>query len=99
MGRRRQDGAQHQAGQGREPAHAAGLALASAAALPRAKVEVVVSTVEPTVGSEAVTAAKELATTAMSAPVTVTAGTVTAQIPGKAVGRALSFTAQDGAPR
>ncbi|MFN8173179.1 MAG: VanW family protein [Candidatus Nanopelagicales bacterium] len=72
-------------------------ALAAAAARPRAPVAAVVATVEPTVNEEAAQTAGRLATAAIAGPVTVTAGTVTADIPAKAVGRALSFTASDGA--
>jgi len=71
-------------------------ALVDAVLEPRAPVQAVVLDVQPTVTADAADEAVVLAQEAASSPVTVTAGTVTAQIPGKAVGRALSFTAADG---
>ena len=71
-------------------------AMTSAFLKPRAPVEAVVVTVEPTVTPDMTTEAIALAERAGSEPVTVTAGTVTAVIPGDALARALSFTAADG---
>ncbi len=72
-------------------------AMTQAFLLPRAPVRAVIDTVEPAVSPEAAQAAVELATTAKTSPVTVTADTVTAVIPADAIGRALSFTAQGAA--
>jgi vancomycin resistance protein YoaR len=72
-------------------------ALTLALLEPRAPVVAVVATVEPTVTQEATQQAVAQAEEAVSSPVTVTAGTVTASIPPAAIGHALSFTAQDGA--
>lgn len=71
-------------------------AVADALLRPRAPVEAVVVTVEPTITPAAVEAAVALAEEATASPVTVTAGTVTATIPGRAVGRALSFSNDGG---
>lgn len=71
-------------------------ALTTALLEPRAPVVAVVATVEPTITPEQVEAAVAQAEDAMSSPVTVTAGTVTATIPGDAVGRAMSYTVDGG---
>jgi vancomycin resistance protein YoaR len=71
-------------------------AMTQAVLLPRAPVEAVVVTVEPSITPESAAAAVALVQEATSAPVTVKAGTITAVIPGKAVGRALSFSSQGG---
>jgi vancomycin resistance protein YoaR len=70
--------------------------LVDAVLEPRAPVQAVVLDVQPTITAEAEQEALTLVTEASSSPVTVTAGSVTAQIPGRAVGRALAFTAEDG---
>jgi len=72
-------------------------ALTDAVLEPRAPVQAVVLDVQPTVTADAADEAVALAESAAGSPVTVTAGSVTAQIPGRAVGRALSFVAADGA--
>ncbi len=71
-------------------------ALVAALVQPRSTVEATVISKEPTVTDAAVEEALALADTAMASPVEVTAGTVTATIPGRKVGRALRFTAVDG---
>jgi vancomycin resistance protein YoaR len=71
-------------------------ALQTAFLLPREPIQASVVPVEPTVSAEAAQAAIAVAQTAVSAPVTVDASTVTAVIPTDAIARALSFTAQDG---
>jgi vancomycin resistance protein YoaR len=71
-------------------------ALTAAVLQPRAPIDAVVLDVEPTVTQESIDEAVALAEEAAAAPVTVTADTVTAQIPGRAVGRALSFSVEDG---
>lgn len=70
--------------------------LTAALAQPRQPIEAVMKDVSPTVSDEAAQQAVALAEQAAAGPVTVSAGTVTAQIPGKEVRRALTFTAQDG---
>jgi vancomycin resistance protein YoaR len=72
-------------------------AIADALLLPRAPLEAVVVTVEPTVTPDAVDEAVTLVEEATAGPVSVTAGAVQATIPAKAVGRALSFTTEGGA--
>ncbi len=67
-------------------------ALVSAVLLPREPIQATIVEVQPTVTPEAVDEAVALAESATSAPVTVRADQVTATIPGKAVGRALTFT-------
>ena len=71
-------------------------AMTEAFLLPRAPVEAVVVTVEPTISDEATAEALALVSDAQSAPVTVKAGTVTAEIPAKAVARALGFAVESG---
>lgn len=71
-------------------------AMRQAFLLPRAPVEAVVVTVEPSITPEATAEAQALVDDATSAPVTVTAGTVTAVIPPRAVGRALGFDTVNG---
>lgn len=71
-------------------------ALIAALVESRQVIQAEVISAEPTVTRDAAESALSLADTAMSAPVEVTAGTVTATIPGRAVGRALRFTAVDG---
>jgi vancomycin resistance protein YoaR len=63
---------------------------------PRAPVEAVVVTVEASITPEETAEALALVDQATSSPVTVKAGTVTAVIPPKAVGRALSFETEGG---
>ena len=67
--------------------------LVAAVLQSRGTVEATVISADPSVSHDAVESALLLADEAMSAPVEVTAGSVTASIPGKAVGRALRFTA------
>ena len=71
-------------------------AMTEAFLLPRAPVEAVVVTVEPTISDEATAEALALVSDAQSAPVTVKAGTVTAEIPAKTVARALGFAVESG---
>lgn len=71
-------------------------AMTEAFLLPRAPVEAVVVTVEPSISDEATAEALALVSDAQSAPVTVKAGTVTAEIPAKTVARALGFTVEGG---
>jgi vancomycin resistance protein YoaR len=71
-------------------------AMTEAFLLPRAPVEAVVVTVEPSISDEATAEALALVSDAQSAPVTVKAGTVTADIPAKTVARALGFTVESG---
>lgn len=52
---------------------------------------------DPTVSDDAANQAADTATTAISAPVTVTASGISATIPPAAIASALSFTAKDGA--
>jgi vancomycin resistance protein YoaR len=71
-------------------------AMTEAFLLPRAPVEAVVVTVEPSISDEATAEALALVSDAQSAPVTVKAGTVTADIPAKTVARALGFAVESG---
>lgn len=71
-------------------------AITAALARPRETVQATVVMVEPTVGTTAIGQATKVAENATLAPVRVIAGDVTARIPPKAIGRALSFSAQDG---
>ena len=71
-------------------------AMTTAFLLPRAPVEATVVTVEPSISDEATTEALALVSQAQSAPVKVTAGSVTAEIPAKTVARALGFTVENG---
>jgi vancomycin resistance protein YoaR len=71
-------------------------AMTEAFLLPRAPVEAVVVTVEPSISDEATAEALALVSDAQSAPVTVKAGTVTAEIPAKTVARALGFAVENG---
>jgi vancomycin resistance protein YoaR len=71
-------------------------ALTEAALEPRSRIDAIVVKAEPTVSPEAAQEAVAIAESAATNPVTVVAGTVTAVIPAKAIGRALEFTAQDG---
>lgn len=71
-------------------------AMKQAFLLPRAPVEAVVVSVEPSITPEDTAEAQALVDDATSAPVTVTAGTVTAVIPAKAVGRAMGFATENG---
>ncbi len=68
-------------------------AIIEALPLPRAPVRAAVTKEEPAIGEAQVEAARAFAQKAMSAPVTVQADMVTATIPAKAIGRALSFEA------
>ena len=72
-------------------------ALTDAVLAPRKPIRASVVKVDPTVSAEDAQAALKMARAAVSAPVTVHAESVTAKIPAAAVGRALSFTATDGA--
>ncbi|MBK9740747.1 MAG: VanW family protein [Actinobacteria bacterium] len=65
--------------------------LIEAVVKPRAPIPATVDKVEPSITPEAAQAAEELARTAVSDPVTVKAGSVTATIPVSAIGKALSF--------
>lgn len=71
-------------------------ALIDAVLRPRAPIKASVIKVEPSVSSESAEAAVAMATAAVSAPVTVRAESVSAVLPGEAVGEALSFTAEGG---
>ncbi len=71
-------------------------AMTEAFLLPRAPVEAVVVTVEPSISDEATAEALALVSDAQSAPVTVKAGTITAEIPAKTVARALGFAVESG---
>lgn len=71
-------------------------AMTRAFLLPREPVEAVVVTVEPSITPEDTAEAQALVDDATSAPVTVKAGTVTAVIPAKAVGRAMGFATENG---
>lgn len=71
-------------------------ALVDAVLEPRAPVPAVVVQDPPSVSPEAVEEAVAYARTALAAPVTVRAETLTAQIPPRAIGRALAFTVRDG---
>lgn len=71
-------------------------AMTRAFLLPRAPVEAVVVSVEPSITPEDTAEAQALVDEATSAPVTVKAGTVTAVIPARAVGRAMGFATQGG---
>jgi vancomycin resistance protein YoaR len=64
---------------------------------PRAPVPAVITTVEPAISAAAARQAEDLAKAAVSAPVSVTAGTTSATIPAAAIGKALSFTADGSA--
>lgn len=68
-------------------------AIVEAVLKPRAPIPAAVDEVEPSITPEAAQAAQDLATTAVSAPVTVKAEAVTATIPTSAIADALSFTA------
>jgi vancomycin resistance protein YoaR len=76
---------------------AAGTALS--AAFLRTTDPVVLPVVEsaPTVSDDAAAAAAESARRAIAAPVTVTAGSISASIPPAAISRALTYTVKDGA--
>ena len=69
-------------------------ALVDAVLRPRAPVRAAVIKVEPSVSSEAAASAVEMATEAVSSPITVRAESVSAVLPGDAVGEALSFTVE-----
>jgi vancomycin resistance protein YoaR len=69
-------------------------ALVDAVLRPRAPVRAAVIKVEPSVSSEAAASAVEMATEAVSSPITVRAESVLAVLPGDAVGEALSFTVE-----
>lgn len=71
-------------------------ALVAAVLERRAPVQAVVVADEPSVTPEALDEAVAYARQALSAPVTVRAETVTAQLPVRAIGRALSFRVADG---
>jgi vancomycin resistance protein YoaR len=71
-------------------------AMTRAFLLPRAPVEAVVVSVEPSITPEDTAEAQALVDEATSAPVTVKAGTVTAVIPARAVGRAMGFATEGG---
>ncbi|MDO8308120.1 MAG: VanW family protein [Actinomycetota bacterium] len=71
-------------------------ALIDAVLVKRAPVQATVVKVEPSVTPEAQEEAMTLARAAVGAPVAVRAESVTANISGKAIGRALSFTVVDG---
>jgi vancomycin resistance protein YoaR len=71
-------------------------ALVAAVLERRAPVPAVVVADEPSVTPEAVDEAVAYARQALSAPVTVRAESVTAQLPIRAIGRALSFRVADG---
>ena len=71
-------------------------ALTDAVLRPRSPIEASVVKVEPTVSTEAATRALTMARSAVAAPVVVRAESVSATLPGPAVGRALSFTVRDG---
>lgn len=71
--------------------------LIDAVLVKRAPVQATVVKVEPSVTPQAQAEAMTLARAAVSAPVAVRAGKVTANIPATAIGRALSFTVVDGA--
>lgn len=72
-------------------------ALTSAVLLPRKPIQASVVKVDPTVSAAAAQDALKVARTAISAPVTVRAESVTAAIPAAALGNALTFSASDGA--
>lgn len=67
-------------------------ALVDAVLKPRAPIPATVDKIEPSITPEAAKAAEDFARTAVAAPVTVKADTVTATIPTDAISRALSFT-------
>ena len=71
-------------------------ALAAAVVEPRRTVEATVISAEPTVSRDEAERALAVADEAMSAPVEVTAGTIVATIPKRAIGRSLRFSAVDG---
>ena len=71
--------------------------IADAMLKPRQPVQALVRKVEPSITSETVATATQLAQAATAAPVTVQADMVTATIPRQAIGRALSFTTENGA--
>jgi vancomycin resistance protein YoaR len=75
---------------------ATAVAMTTALLRPRAPVEATVLTVEPSISDEATSEALALVSDAQSAPVRVTAGTVTAEIPAKTVARALGFAVENG---
>jgi len=72
-------------------------ALTEAVLAGTTSIDAVIVKAEPSVSAQSAQEAVALAESAADNPVTVSAGTVTAVIPPKAIGRALSFTAEDGA--
>lgn len=64
---------------------------------PRKTIAAPMKDVQPAVTAEAADAGVALATSAVSAPVIVSAGDITATIPAATIAKALSFTVQDGA--
>ena len=71
-------------------------AVREAFLLPRSPITAAIVEVPPSISSEETEQALALARSATSAPVTVQAGSVQAQISGEEIGSALTFVAEDG---